>query len=321
MDKTRFIVGCVMGTLILLGCREDPAQPTNPANASAEPAAVEVPAPLLPATPAASNAPQGVPTASENAVLLAPFGGLAWEDTFLTVLAKVQEIPGATQVTGHLMERQLPAERLAGDGLRTWLAGLFAESESYRTSYLEKHPLLDRPVFRGGATAVNIQAQSLSIAGLKYRMKVQFSAEKGLILVAPKRAEKQSVEFFGPQPMDYVPLIINHVELFPVDLVSPGASREIADSLMEKYGSIRKPGPRFPVDYTDQERGHLVTIEFEDRAGNTLNLYPGGKLMYRNALVLGDDSLAQIFQNRAAQQQEEQRKNRTQPGRDQLKNL
>lgn len=301
----------------------------NTAQAADTPSAVS-PAAVSPSANAVAQAPLAVPAQTDPAAALedtkpnmpvVPFGGLAWDDSFLTVIEKVQKIPGISEVTVHLMERRVPGQQLAGKGLATWMAGLYAQTEAYRTNFMLKHPLIDKPVLTPAKTSLAIEGKSTSIAGLKFRVRVQFSSEKGLVLSDPERAVRQSVEFLGPNPPQYVPLVISSVELFPEEVVSPEAYRQIGESLLEKYGTIRNRVPQFTPDFSDERRGYLVQLSFTDAEGNTLDLYPGGKIMYRNGQVQGKASLEELYKQKLIRHQEQQRQQGIQPGRDQLNNL
>ncbi len=235
--------------------------------------------------------------------LLGPYGTLNWSDTLLSALRKVRRIEGASDVELLLLHRNLPAADFDGPGkLHAWMKSIFGQTMTYRTEYIHNDPSLPRPVYAIGA---KLEAKSLSLVGVDYSLRVTFTSERGLVVTNPEQVQRQSAEFFGEEFTDDVPLVLSEVELSPIGLVSPEAHREIIDLLMEKYGPLR-----VETDYALDFDQIYLNLTFRDAEENSIDLYPGGKLTYRNGLVHGEHKLADIYEEHRNTFSETERKSR-----------
>jgi hypothetical protein len=309
------------------GSTDDPAAPVISA-AHTEPAAASSSsgeaAPSATTPRPVEAAPDPAPAAQSKSPLLTPLGGVNWHDSFQQALRKVEQLPGVTDVSATLVHRRVPAGALQGEqGLQNWFGRLFAEGAQYRRLFIERDPVVPRPIYTLGGTGVAIlEANSLQLAGVSCRLKVHFTIEKGLMIADPQRVTRQTSEFFGPQSDVDVPLVLNSLEVLPASTVSPHAYLEIARSLMQKYEPLRTNLAAFPkIDLDDPGVGYLFSLSFADAAGNTLELYPGGKLLYRNGETQGDHSLGERYRQRKVELEEQSRRQRIAPGRDLLNDL
>ncbi|MBX3436174.1 MAG: hypothetical protein KF861_01700 [Planctomycetaceae bacterium] len=255
------------------------------------------------------------PPQSDAALPLPPFGKFQWTDTLGEAITKARKIEGAAPVEVVLLHRRLPAESFDGEGrIRRWLGGLIAETQTYHRQFQRQSSALPRPYFDVGAV---IEAKNLSLVGVPFVLKVTFTCEPGLIVLDPARVRKQSAEFFGPEIPDDVPLVLSQVELLPSGVVSPEAHREIIDTLLQKYGPLRIKNPA-----GDDINSPYLNLTFRDANGDQLDLYPGGRLLYRNGAVHRDQgNLAERFREHQHDHDEQQRKARTRKQPDTLKDL
>ncbi|MGD9853389.1 MAG: hypothetical protein AB7U20_00400 [Planctomycetaceae bacterium] len=314
------LLGVLLVGVILCGCSAETSTASGPAAAGQERgkgAVAEVensppvstaaaPVAIPPGEPAVSAQPldESLPEGKAAALRLEPFGKFLWRDTLQEAIAKARQIDGATNVDVILLHRRLPAAQFDGPGrLERWLKGLFAESTAYRTQFLRTPPALPRPYYDVGA---QIEAKPLSLVGVNFLLKVTFISEPGLIVADPQQVRRQSQEFFGANAADDAPLLLSQVELLPSGVVSPEAHREIIDTLLAKYGPLRVKNPS-GVDLGQSYLG----LTFRDASDNTLDLYPGGRLFYRNGEVHREQgSLAERFREHQHTFEEQQRKGR-----------